>query len=82
MMEDIAANTLIEIQYADSKTGGKRVPIGIRIMEGDELLYTSAIYAPENKYDIPACMKEACKNAPSIISVREQLKSFEVPVTV
>lgn len=73
---------MIEIQYATSKTGEKRVPIEINILEGDELLFSSAIYASDKMYDIPKNMKEVCRSAPGIIVVRKQLESLGVPITV
>lgn len=75
-------NTMIEIQYATSKTGNKRVPIEINILEGDELLFSSAIYASDKIYNIPQSMQDACKLAPGITYVRQQLSSLGVPVMV
>lgn len=78
MEENVSAVIDVQYQYAFSKDGNKRVPIGITVSEGDELLFSSAIYASEKIYNIPIRMKEACKNAPSITSIREQLKEFDV----
>ncbi len=75
-------NIMIEIQYAISKTGNKRVPIEISILEDNELLFSSAIYASEKMYHIPQNMQKACRNAPGIESIRMELEAFGLPAAV
>ena len=52
MEENVSAVIDVQYQYAFSKDGNKRVPIGITVSEGDELLFSSAIYASEKIYNI------------------------------
>ncbi len=82
MNENLSAVIDIQFQYAFSRDGHKRIPIGVTVSEGEDLLYSSAIYASDKIYDIPVQMREACRNAPCIASVREQLKGFDVPVMI
>lgn len=78
MTEDIR----IDIQYADKTSGTGRVPVTIKVTKGDDLLYASAIYAKESEVKLPKVLKEACRTAPRLESVKSQLERQNIQIMV
>lgn len=73
-MSDIS----VKITYADNKDGSGSVPVEIYVYRNDELVYGSAIYASEKHVNIPSYLKEVCKSAPDILSVKDDIKGYNI----
>ena len=74
----MSAGLNVEVRYANKLDGIGQVPIQIRVLQGEELLYATAVYASEKQINIPDTMKKACRYAPELESVKRQLKQYDI----